>query len=278
MSVLNKSHRKRTVEFFGFSALRKVIAGFFLAMLILSVIFIFTDLNSGTGFGIGMWFPPVYFFALFAVTYNLDRFRKILRKAYKPLILLFYAGMILFAAAFAVYCFMTLSYKTDGIPENPDLVIVLGCHVYGDKPGQLLETRLNAALETLNKYPGAVCITAGGQGPTETAPEARTMKKYLAANGIDAGRIYEDDKSSTSFENLSFAEKIARQNNLKYNNIIIVTSEYHVLRAMMIARRVYPGANIYAVKANSPFTFFTSGMMREFFAFVKSFIIDRTGY
>ncbi|MCL2774364.1 MAG: YdcF family protein [Oscillospiraceae bacterium] len=276
MAELHKPHRK--LVFYDFSMQRKIVAGFFLAMFILTVVFIFIDLNGETGFGIGMWFPPVYFFALFIVTYNLNRFKTILRKAYKPLIYLFYIGMILFVTAFAVYCFVTLSYTADDIPENPDLVIVLGCHVYGDKPGKLLETRLSAALDTLNKYPGAVCITTGGQGPSETAPEARTMKKYLSDNGIGANRIYEDDRSSTSFENLSFAEKIAIENNLKYQNIIVVTSEYHIFRAMMIAHRVYPDANIYAVKANSPFAFFTSGMMREFFAFVKSFIIDRTGY
>ena len=68
---------------------------------------------------------------------------------------------------------------------------------------------------------------------------------------------------------------LIKGDHIKYDNIIIVTSNYHVPRAMLIAKRIYPGANIYAVKANSPFALSSAGIVREFFAFVKSYIFDK---
>jgi uncharacterized SAM-binding protein YcdF (DUF218 family) len=248
-------------------------------MVVLSIGFVYISLTGGAGWGnIGTWFPSFYFLLLLIVTYNLEILKKWLRKAYLPLIAVFYSGMILFLAAFIIFCFLILSYTSVDIPENPDVVIVLGCQVYGYTPGILLKTRLDAALETLNKYPGSICVVSGGQGPDETMPEAQTMKKYLSDRGIDENRIYEENKSSSSFENLSYSKKIIEENNIKCDNIVILTSEYHVPRAVLIAKRVYPDIHIKhisAVKATSPFNMFGAGIMREFFAFVKSFVFDR---
>ena len=255
---------------------RKIIIIFFLLLVVLSICFVYISIAGGAGWGnIGAWFPSIYFLLLFTVTYNLERMKKWLRKVYHPLIVVFYSGMIVFLTAFIIFCVLILSYTSLNIPENPDVVIVLGCQVYGYNPGILLKTRLETALETLNKYPNSICIVSGGQGPDETIPESRTMKKYLSDRGIDGNRIYEESESSSSFQNLSFSKKIIEENNIKCGNIVILTSEYHVPRAVLIAKRVYLGINISAVKASSPFSMFGAGIMREFFAFIKSFVVDR---
>ena len=234
-------------------------------------------MTAGAGWGnIGVWFPTIYFFVLFTVSYNLDNLKKLLKKAYRPLIFIFYFGMSVYVAAFSIFCFLILRYISNDIPDNPDLAIILGCQVKGYDPGNLLTYRLETALETLNKYPDIICIVSGGQGLDEIVPEAQVMKKYLSDRGIDPNRIYEKDKSSNSFQNLNFSKKIIENNNLKHENIIILTSDYHVPRAMMIADRIYPdNINIYAVKSSAPFALFSAGIVREFFAFMKSFMVDK---
>ena len=263
-------------NFSKFSPKRKIVATILLILFVGSVIFIVVPMNGGAGWGnIGAWFPTIYFFVLFTVTYNLELLKKLLKKAYRPLIFIFYSGMILFVIVFIIFCALILGYNSDNIPDNPDLIIVLGCQVRGHSPGNLLRYRLQTALDTLNKYPDSVCIVSGGQGPDEIVQESRVMKKYLTDRGIGENRIFEEDKSSSSFQNLSFSKKVIEENNLKHENIIIVTSQYHVPRAIMIANRIYPDTNFYAVKSSTPFALFSAGIVREFFAFVKSFIFDK---
>jgi len=271
------NYKKR--GFSNFSLQRKIIVLFLLLTILLSAIFSVAAFRAGIGLTFWTFFPSAYLLVLAAVTYHLHNLKKILKKAYRPVAGFFYACMILFFFVFTVFSFLILGYESDDIPENPDLVIVLGCQVYGYTPSTALKSRLDTAAKVLNKYPDIICVVAGGQGPDETVPEAAVMKKYLVDKGIDESRIFEEAGSSTSFENLKFTKKIIEDNNLKHEDIIIVTNEYHIPRSIMIAKRIYQDSQIYAVKANSPFTtvfpFFNAGVVREFFAFVKSYIFDR---
>jgi len=262
-------------SFSKFSIHRKIIVVFLLVLVLASVVFSITSLMANATWAIWHFFPLIYFFSLFIVTYHLHNLKKILRKAFKILTVIFYSGMILYFIIFSVFCFLIFGYEPNDIPENPDIIIILGCQVYGDTPSNMLKSRLDAAVEALNKYPEIVCIVSGGQGPDEIVPESDTMKLYLVSRGIDENRIYKESESSSSFKNLSYSKNVIEKNNLKCENIIIITSEFHVPRASMIAKRVFPDANIYAFKSNSEYDLFGAGIIREFFAFVKSFIFDR---
>jgi len=263
--------------------LKKIIALFLAVMFIFSLVMSVAVWRSGAGVSVWNVFVAGYFFALFFVTCNLHNLKSVLKKMYKPIVIVFYSGMVLFFVLFTVFCIAILGYEADALPESPDIVIILGCQVHGDRPSVTLKTRLDLAVEVLGEYPDAVCITVGGQGAKarEIMPESAVMKKYLADNGIDKNIIFEESKSTSTFENLLFAKKVIEENNLKHENIIIVTNEFHTPRAIMIAKRLYSdsGAQFYAAKAKSPFPMafpmFNAGIVREFFAFVKSFIFDR---
>jgi len=265
----------KKLSFSDFSIRKKIIIIFLFILVIASVVFSITSLMANVTWAIWHFFPFIYFFSLFIVTYHLHNLKKILKKAFKILTVIFYSGMILYFVVFSIFCFLIFGYESNIIPENPDLIIILGCQVYGDKPSNMLKSRLDTAIEALNKYPEIVCIVSGGQGPNETVPEADTMKLYLVNHGIDESRIYKESESSSSFKNLSFSKNVIEENNLKCKDIVIITSEFHVPRASMIAKRIFPDANIYAVKSNSTYDLFGAGIIREFFAFAKSFIVDR---
>ena len=265
----------KELDFTKFSMPRKIIVTIFMILFFMSIALVVIPMRGGAGMNVGVWFPTVYFFMLFAVTYTLDVLKKFLKKIYRPLIVLFYTGMALFMIAFSVFCVLIMGYTSADLPENPDLIIVLGCQVKGHNPGNLLRFRLETAVETLNKYPDATCIVSGGQGPDEIIQESRVMKQYLVDKGIPESRIFEEDESSSSFENLIFSQKIIEDNNIKHENIVIITSEYHVPRSVLIANRIFTESDIYAVKSNTLFALFTSGIVREFFAFVKSYIFDK---
>ena len=62
------------------------------------------------------------------------------------------------------------------------------------------------------------------------------MKTYLTERGIAPERIYMEDRSVNTEENLRFSQEIIRREGLS-ENITIVTDVYHQYRAEMIAKQ-----------------------------------------
>lgn len=120
-------------------------------------------------------------------------------------------------------------------PKGYETVVILGCGVHGEIPSLSLQERLEAALEYLEEHPDAFGVVSGGRGPGENISEAECMYRYLTENGIDGSRIYKEDKSTSTRENLEFSLKVIRENELS-EEIAIVTSEYHQYRAGLVAK------------------------------------------
>ena len=120
-------------------------------------------------------------------------------------------------------------------PEAEATVVVLGCRVYGEKPSLSMVERLDAAYEYLTENEKSVCVLSGGKGDGENISEAECMYRYLTGRGIDPSRLYKEEQSTSTKENLSFSKKIIEQEGLN-PAIAIATSEYHAYRAGRIAR------------------------------------------
>ena len=125
--------------------------------------------------------------------------------------------------------------QTDENPEAPYL-IVLGAGVDGTVPSLSLSNRLCAALEYLETYPEARAIVSGGQGPGEDISEAECMRLWLIENGISEERIFKEDESTSTEENIvnSLGIMYIFSNN-QMNKVAIVSSEYHLYRAKRTA-------------------------------------------
>lgn len=119
-------------------------------------------------------------------------------------------------------------------PAANATVIVLGCKVYGEQPSIMLEERLKAAINYLNANPDSACIVSGGQGADETISEAQCMYLYLTEHGIAPERIYMEDQSASTRENLAFSCQIIKEQHLN-ENIAIATNNFHEYRAGRIA-------------------------------------------
>lgn len=112
-------------------------------------------------------------------------------------------------------------------------MIILGTDVKGDQPGSLLKPRLDTAIKYLQKSPNTKVI-ATGKGRGEYT-EAEVMEKYLINNGIDAERIYKEDKAQSTLENFIFSKEIIKKENLP-EKVLTVTNNYHQLRASIYAK------------------------------------------
>ncbi len=139
-------------------------------------------------------------------------------------------------------------------------VVVLGCEIQGDEPSRVLKARLDAALDYLRNHPETPVIVAGGVGDDELYSEAYVMYRYLIKNGIDKSRIYCEDRSKDTEQNITFAREIIRENDLP-DTMFIATDGFHELRAFLHARE--NGHRAYALPVHN-FTVATLSMQPEY--------------
>lgn len=141
------------------------------------------------------------------------------------------ASVIAILAIVETGCIVNACMKA---PAENATAVVLGCRVYGERASLSLVERLEAAYTYLEENPEAVCVVSGGQGSGENISEAECMYRWLVDKGIDGTRIYKEDKSTSTDENIAFSKEVIEENGLN-ENIAIVTSEYHTYRAGIVA-------------------------------------------
>jgi uncharacterized SAM-binding protein YcdF (DUF218 family) len=158
--------------------------------------------------------------------------------------------------------------------RRADFVVVLGSGLLGgDRVPPLLAGRLERGLRVhqalARRRPGApVVIVSGGKGGDEEISEAEAMARYLIGRGLPADQIVREDQSRTTEENLTFSQAIMARSRPGYR-CIIVTSNYHVFRAAIIARRL--GVNGQVTGARTAGYYWPTAMLREFAAVFLSY-------
>ena len=131
-------------------------------------------------------------------------------------------------------------------------IIVLGAAVHGDTPSLSLVERMRAAADYMKEHPDTVAIVSGGQGSDENISEAEAMYAWLTQNGIDKGRIVLEDRATSTLENLENSFDIIRSRGDDPNGgTAVVTSEYHIYRAKLLASSL--GISVGSVAAHTTY-------------------------
>lgn len=156
--------------------------------------------------------------------------------------------------------------------KTADYLLILGAGLKGDQVSLTLASRMKVGINYLKKYRETKVIVSGGKGIGEKISEAEAMRRYLLQNGINKERIIKEERSTSTMENFQFSKEIISDNDTK-NEIMIITSEFHIFRAKMLARRV--GLTPYALPSKTPYYLLPNVYLREYFAVIKSFVFDR---
>ncbi|MGN0334036.1 MAG: YdcF family protein [Lachnospiraceae bacterium] len=178
-------------------------------------------------------------------------------------LLLLITGLVITETA----CMIIAANRAPG--ENATAV-VLGCRVYGEKPSLSMTERLDAARDYLLKNKDAVCILSGGQGPGEDITEAECMYRYLINLGIEPERLYKEEQSVSTRENLYFSRQLTEKYRLN-PSIAIVTSEYHEYRAGKIAETL--NIEYGAVPARTALWLFPTYYVRELYGILYEWLL-----
>ena len=119
--------------------------------------------------------------------------------------------------------------------EESYVIIVLGAQVQPDgTPSVALERRLTLALESYEAAPQWI-ITCGAQGLDEPRAEGDVMRDWLIARGVAPEHVIAETNSFNTRENLRFARAIMEEQG--FTQALIVTSDYHVARALELCRQ-----------------------------------------
>jgi uncharacterized SAM-binding protein YcdF (DUF218 family) len=154
-------------------------------------------------------------------------------------------------------------------------VIVLGSGIRGTSIPVMLQRRLEQALAYARENPRAILVVTGGRGYGEDIAEAEAMRRFLIARGIAPARILVEDKSRNTYENFANAKTLlARHFAGKPYVAAVVTSDFHMFRALGIARRYGIPARSY----NAPLDFYlrSGSFLRETLSIVKFWALFRS--
>ena len=162
-------------------------------------------------------------------------------------------------------------------------VVVLGSGLSGGRRvPPLLASRIRAGLEAAHRVGASVVVMSGGQGNDEALAEGRAMREWALdpANTREGGgvgpltvgaaepRILSEEESVNTEENLRFTRAILEREGIAGPGII-ATSNYHAMRAAMLAREL--GIDAQAVQAPVARYYWPSAILREFAAILRRY-------
>jgi uncharacterized SAM-binding protein YcdF (DUF218 family) len=158
------------------------------------------------------------------------------------------------------------------IPGKERTVIVLGCQIRGDYPSGMLARRLAAARDYLLADELAVCVVTGGVGQGLARSEACVMRDWLVQNGISGERIFLEESSTSTAENIAFASEIINEHNLP-RDVVIISDGFHLWRGRLIAEKYFDEISSAAAKT-LPLVLPTY-VVREWFALTRELILNK---
>lgn len=127
--------------------------------------------------------------------------------------------------------------------EDVDCILVLGCRVYSNEPSVMLRDRVMQGVE-LYKLGAAETLFMTGDSRDRYYDETGVMSRLAAKNGVPKENIVTDRYGLSTYDSIFRAAKV-----YGYKKIIIVTQEYHLTRALYIAKQF--GIDAYGVASDA---------------------------
>ena len=194
----------------------------------------------------------------------MKRTTKVLRRLMKLALACMLLGIMFYLGVVAMVC-----YREQHVPPagEYDAIIVLGAQVKPDGvPSLQLQWRIDAAAKAW-KERSALIVVCGAQGSNEPAPEAHVMREELIRQGVPEEMILMDDQSFNTRQNIANAVRLLEDREVQ--RVLIVTSDYHLPRAMAIAEDAGLSASGVGAPTKLGLRFWVKNHGREGLAWIK---------
>ncbi|MGI6554842.1 MAG: SanA/YdcF family protein [Bacillota bacterium] len=154
----------------------------------------------------------------------------------------------------------------DSVPEA-DAILILGARVHSDgNVSLMLHDRLTTGYELFEKGKAPKIIVSGDHGRKEY-DEVNAMKSFLKEKSVPSEDIFMDHAGFSTYESLYRARDI-----FQVKKVIIVTQEFHLTRALFIARELGLEAHGVAADKHIYHTVMLKSELREILARNKDFL------
>lgn len=168
----------------------------------------------------------------------------------KIFILIFTLGALVMTGVLGINAIVKGTVKNNILTQEQaaqltdvDCVLVLGCGVWeGGQPSHMLEDRLKRSLELYDLGVSQKLLMSGDHGRTDY-DEVNVMKSFALDAGVPSENVFMDHAGFSTYESMYRAREI-----FQAEKIVIVTQEYHLYRALYIARQM--GMEAYGVASD----------------------------
>lgn len=165
---------------------------------------------------------------------------------------------------FIIYVSNISSYQYKHINEDYKYILVLGAGIFNEQVPPMLANRLDQALNVYKLNPQSHFIVSGGKGEDEPISEALAMQRYLHQQGVPNNRIIMENQSTNTYENIKFTKRIISERETKSADIICVTSQFHIMRALRLGQKLK--LKFHGLGSHTPYHFLEYAMIRDFLA------------
>ena len=135
-------------------------------------------------------------------------------------------------------------FTAASLPVAHTPVLILGAGVLPDRePTRVLQTRLDAGLDLFRQGKGSWFLVSG-DNRAANYNEPKAMRHWLLQRGVPPGLVVSDYAGRRTYDSLRRAQAV-----FGVTRLIIVTSDFHLARALYLARHL--GLDAYGVPAST---------------------------
>lgn len=127
--------------------------------------------------------------------------------------------------------------------EGIDCIIVLGCQVKKDVPSDMLYDRIVTGVDLYRRGVSELLFMSGDSRRAKHYDEVGVMKRVACEKGVPEEAIDCDGYGLSTYDSIYRTAKL-----YGFKKIVIVTQEYHLYRAVYIAKKM--GLEAYGVSAS----------------------------
>ncbi len=158
-----------------------------------------------------------------------------MRRLFTFLLVPFLSGIIIY---FSTLGFILLNAETNTLQNNTaNVAIVLGATPYwNNKINPCLKARVLQGVKLYKAGKVKALIMSGGKESNGTVTEAEIMKQIAVENGMDPTYIFEEQKATSTYENITYSK--AGLDYYQAKSVVIVTEPYHSPRGRMVGEKL----------------------------------------
>ena len=146
-------------------------------------------------------------------------------------------GLVAFLFLYVAGSWLQVRGMGSRTPEGTaDAIVVMGAAQYDGRPSDMLERRLDTALEMWNDGRAKWLAVTGGKMEGDRFTEAGASAAWMADRGVPMDRILREETGRSTWESLSALAPVLRDNGV--TSAFVVTTDWHVARSVFTLREL----------------------------------------